>query len=455
MATPFKVKLQKAQSSCVDFTKIASVPLVGMCTALSNAIGCPIEFIFFPLLTIVAACMGINAHVKVNPIWYEPAILWFIIAANKGQKKTAALRLLKKPLLALEQKEVEMWLANQENAKSGGTPPQLIIDNFSFEELHHVMKNNGSQILGLFDEMSTLYGQLDLYKQSGSVMDRKTLITLNGGSSWSRNYRNYSASMSQTAFNISGFIQPAFVEKMLLSDDADGFNDRQLFAFPPQRDVFLRDLILPISSDLPSLETIYGKIRDVHKESVEYVIDGAALTQFEDYHDNLVTRQGRQCDENIQGILSKARGFTARLSMILFALEQTIAHLDEFEGDDDPSQSWSNEITAKCVEAAATIMDHLIQQKLIMMDLNEVPEGHTPVNSDRHIPHATRLRKLLLLSAEDQDGTISPSSITRAHISEPTLGKYKVDKALELFGVAHTHGFGDTVELITPILRGR
>ena len=135
---------------------------------------------------------------------------------------------------------------------------------------------------------------------------------------------------------------------MLLSDDADGFNDRQLFAFPPQRDVFLRDLVLPIPSDLPSLEIIYGKIRDVHNESVEYVLEGAAVTEFEKYHDNLVTRQGRQSDENIQGILSKVRGFTARLSMILFTLKQAIAHLDEFEGD-DASQSWLNEITAECV----------------------------------------------------------------------------------------------------------
>ena len=165
-----------------------------------------------------------------------------------------------------------------------------------------------------------------------------------------------------------------------------------------------------------------------------------------------MTRQERQSDENIQGILSKARGFAARLSMILFALEQAIVHLDEFEGDDS-SHTWSNEITAECVEAAATITDHLIQQKLIMMDVNEVPEGHTPDDSDRYIPHATHLRKLLLLSAEDQDGIISPSSVTRGHISEPTLGKYKVDKALELFGVAHTHGFGDTVELVTPTKR--
>ena len=104
-----------------------------------------------------------------------------------------------------------------------------------------MMKRNGSQILGLFGEMSTMlqYSQLDLYKQSGSVMDRKTLITLNGVSSWSPNYRNYTASMKETAFNMSGFIQPSFAEKMLLSDDADGFNDRQLFVFPPQRNVLL------------------------------------------------------------------------------------------------------------------------------------------------------------------------------------------------------------------------
>ena len=45
------------------------------------------------------------------------------------------------------------------------------------------------------------------------------------------------------------------MEKMLLSNDADSFNDRQLFAFLPQRDMFLRDLVLPIPSDLPSLES--------------------------------------------------------------------------------------------------------------------------------------------------------------------------------------------------------
>ena len=89
-------------------------------------------------------------------------------------------------------------------------------------------------------------------------MDGKTLITLNGGSSWSRNYRNYTASMNQTAFNMSGFIQPSFVEKMLISEDADRFNDHQLFVFPTPRDVFLNDLKQPIPSNIPSLKSIYN-----------------------------------------------------------------------------------------------------------------------------------------------------------------------------------------------------
>ena len=63
------------------------------------------------------------------------------------------------------------------------------------------------------------------------------------------------------------------------------------------------------------------KLRDVHKEFIVYVIEGVALTQFEKYHESLVTRQGRQSD---QGILSKACGFAARCSMILFALEQAL-----------------------------------------------------------------------------------------------------------------------------------
>ena len=449
MSTPFHTKLMKAQSTCLEYGTIFSEPLVGMCVALSDAIGCPLEFIIFPLLTIIAGCMGINAHTAINQMWTEPAIIWFIVAANKGQKKTAALRLLKKPLEEIEEREERAWQQTQtQRSTSNTTPPQLCIDNFSFEELHSVMKRNGSQILGLFDEMSTMYSQLDLYKQSGSVMDRKTLITLNGGSSWSRNYKTYTASMKQTAFNMSGFIQPSFVEKMLLSEDADGFNDRQFFVFQPQRDVFLNDLKQPVPPNIPPLKSMYTLLRTIHSIARTYTITGEAIEAFREYHDSLVIRQSRQVDGNIQSILSKARGYTARLAMIIHALEQALAKIIDGECDECPSTLWSVDIPTDCIRASVTIMDYLIEQKLIMMDLIEQTSIHTETDNGT-IHDAHRIRKLLVLPVEE-DGHISPSKVAQKHICAPVDGKYTVHKAIELFQSASSLGFGASVEHIVP-----
>ena len=74
----------------------------------------------------------------------------------------------------------------------------------------------------------------------------------------------------------------------------------------------------------------------------------------------------------MQGILSKARGYVARLSMVLYVLETSLEKILEGENPECPSTTWSVTITADCVSAAALIMDYLINQKLIMMDIVEI-----------------------------------------------------------------------------------
>lgn len=69
------------------------------------------------------------------------------------------------------------------------------------------------------------------------------------------------------------------------------------------------------------------------------------------------------------------------------------------------------------------------------------------------VPQASRLKKLLLLSVEDPQGTISPSNLTRIHICEPVMGKYKVEKAIELCTLASDHGFGNLVDEVTSTRR--
>ena len=133
--------------------------------------------------------------------------------------------------------------------------------------------------------------------------------------------------------------------------------------------------------------------------------------------------------------------------MILHALEQALEKVIDGECDVCPNTSWSREIPVGCIQAAVTIMNYLIEQKLIMMDLVEQTSEQvlTP------IPDANRIRKLLVLPVEDEDGHISPSKIAQKHICAPTDGKYTVFKAIELFidNSASSLGFGATIEHIT------
>ena len=86
MCTPFQAKLIKAQTNCVDFPSVLCEPLLALCVAMSDVIGCRLEFIVFPLLTISVACMRVNAHIAINEMWKEPVILRFIVASKDKRK---------------------------------------------------------------------------------------------------------------------------------------------------------------------------------------------------------------------------------------------------------------------------------------------------------------------------------------------------------------------------------
>ena len=107
----------------------------------------------------------------------------------------------------------------------------------------------------------------------------------------------------------------------------------------------------------------------MHKRSQEYILHDDALIEFQRYHDDLVQLQSRQHNENVQGILLKARGYVVRLSMVLFIPLSTIL---ESESPECQTTMWSVTISADCVSAAASIMDYRINQKLIMMDILEI-----------------------------------------------------------------------------------
>lgn len=239
--------------------------------AYSKAIGCPDEFFYFPFLSCAAACMGKHAKVKVNSTWSEPAILWIVVAARKGEKKSAAASVLLDGIKKLEKREK---LAQDESRESADTTesPRLYVNLFSFERLHQLMAKNGSQMLGLFDEFSLLNELISNNKGGKSLLDRKVFLSLYNGGEWVRDYINQSSvpAMHSTCLNLTGFVQPKIVVKQLINDDADGFNDRFLFVCPPERDPWWQDLV-PLPADHITFEEMFVLIRRGHTDCEELV----------------------------------------------------------------------------------------------------------------------------------------------------------------------------------------
>ena len=91
-----------------------------------------------------------------------------MIAARKGERKSPALKRIKDPILQIQEELFNKWKienANQTNEssprgaqiKTSNSPPQLLIDVFSMEELHGVMMRNNKQVFN-FGTLNPLDG---------------------------------------------------------------------------------------------------------------------------------------------------------------------------------------------------------------------------------------------------------------------------------------------------------
>lgn len=157
-----------------------------------------------------------------------------------------------------------------------------------------------------------------------------------------------SACVPRTAFNMSGFIQPALLLDLLQKEDIDGFNDRQLFDCPAEIDP-MYDQLTPLVTTI-TLKEVLDTIKDVHKDQDEiiYTLSEDGMSVFTSFHDDIVLRrQSIPDDENRRGVLSKAKGQLATNALALHSLEQAV-HMVHCQNTITP-QEWSFNIDEQTV----------------------------------------------------------------------------------------------------------
>ena len=114
----------------------------------------------------------------------------------------------------------------------------------------------------------------------------------------------------------------------------------------------------------------------------------------------------KSTNENAQGILSKARGYVARIALVIHCLELSLAA---------SSPMWDTKISVDATKTATAIILHFNQQKFIMLGLNENP-------SDPQL--SNRMVRLLTMTCKNGSGKITPSEVSQKHISERVGSSY-------------------------------
>ena len=120
----YRDRIKKAQSISIDLQNISSPEVGGMVKAYADSISVPSEYIFYPPLTTVGSLIGVNGKVLIRDGWTELFCFWVVVAARKGEKKTACVNLLKGTVRKSIEEDIQrQWIENAGDGSNQMKPP--------------------------------------------------------------------------------------------------------------------------------------------------------------------------------------------------------------------------------------------------------------------------------------------------------------------------------------------
>ncbi len=218
--------------------------------AVAGAVQTPIDLVGGAMLAVASAAIGQSVHLRLRRTWSEPPILFMLIVADPGKKKTPAIRVVGKPLAEIDHElrkqsrvERERWEASKKTKTRDGIdpppgpePPQrrAVVKDITRESLCVMLASNPRGLLCDPDEATAWVASMNQYKAKGS--DRQFWLSLFSGVGVSVDRKGGGESLYAPFpfVTVIGGIPPEMLGN--LHEDRgrdDGFFDRLLFVAPP------------------------------------------------------------------------------------------------------------------------------------------------------------------------------------------------------------------------------
>ena len=143
-------------------------------------------------------------------------------------------------------------------------------------------------------------------------------------------------------------------------------------------------------------------------------------------------------------MLSKAKGLTVRIALVLHVLNHAIQALSE--PDQPQPQGILQQLGVHSINQATNLMDHFLEIKAILRPTNPATTEKVQEQSSNEATKNDKIRKILLI----QDNSITPSLVSRKSWCFPVNGKYTVQSAITILQEMESIGLGAIREIAHP-----
>ena len=319
------------------------------------AIGCAESFIAVPLLVGLATAIGTTRRVRVKWDWGEYPILWAVLVASSGQRKTPAFYAALQPLHDIQRGLIDRHRTGMEEYKrqlveykaalaahtegGEGDPPEepkkpvlkrLIVNDTTIEALAMLLEENPRGLGVHRDELSGWMASHNQYK-AGRGSDSSQWLELHRGGLLIVDRKTAERRMiyvPRAAASLCGTIQPGVIGRGYGRDQFEnGTVARTLFAMPPNRQREWTDHSIE-SHTQQRVADVYKALLeldfDAAGEPFDVPLSAAAQADFKRFVNEHGAEQARLGDERLEAAWSKLEGYAARIALIVHLVRRAL-----------------------------------------------------------------------------------------------------------------------------------
>lgn len=143
-----------SQNVCINWGEVLGPEVDKFVSGHADILSCAKDLLLCPLLSAVASCMGPSTLIHITQHWVERPILWTVVAARRGERKSTVFRKVKMENLKLEQ---EIGALN--NVNGDKSAPREIIDEQNIKLLvrsEQESLSESSSVLMILDDLGSL-----------------------------------------------------------------------------------------------------------------------------------------------------------------------------------------------------------------------------------------------------------------------------------------------------------